>query len=336
MSHLKCYFYWTRVRPTNDELALHFEKLYTCNDPEESQKIDVLEIDLYNPLLDDPITSIEIKDAMKEMKKGGYDYSLDSLKIFVLLMSPLLLMFFNLMFYVSYPASLAISMLCALPKKGNLSLPKNYRGIQMLKALSALYDRILATRLRKWSADAISFVQSAFQKGKSTMLPLFTIRLLTEIAKCTGMTLYIGFFDLEKAFDKVSRYLLLKKLISRGIGSCMLEALKRIYSFTSCIIGEASNASEEFRTYSGIRQGAPSSVLLFIFFMDELVSHLQNHCVEEPLLNLLHCLLHADDTAILSTDRKLFIKKCNVMLKYFNDHSLRLNFPKSSYLRKLF
>ena len=112
----------------------------------------------------------------------------------------------------------------------------------------------------------------------------------------------------------------------------MLQALKRIYSFTSCIIGEASNASEEFQTFSGIRQGAPSSVLLFIFFMDELVSHLQYHCVEEPLLKLLHCLLHADDTAILSTDRELFIKKCNAMLKYFNDHSLGLNFPKSSYL----
>ena len=66
--------------------------------------------------------------------------------------------------------------------------------------------------------------------------------------------------------------------------------------------------------------------------MDELVSHLQRHCVEEPLLNILHCLLHADDTAILSTDRTLFKKKCNAMLKYFNDHSLGLNFPKSSYL----
>ena len=79
----------------------------------------------------------------------------------------------------------------------------------MLKALSALYDRIMTIRLRKWSG--VSYVQSAFQKLKSTIHPLFTIRLLIEIAKATGVTLYIGFFDLEKAFDKVSRYLLLKK-----------------------------------------------------------------------------------------------------------------------------
>ena len=141
-------------------------------------------------------------------------------------MAPMLILFFNIMFYIAYPVSLARSLLSALPKKGNLSLPVNYRGIQMLPALSTLYDRILTIRLRGWCL--INYSESAFQKGKSTILPLFTIRLLTAIAKCTGVTLYIGFFDLEKAFDKVSRHLLLKKLIDRGIGNCMLHALKRI------------------------------------------------------------------------------------------------------------
>ena len=226
--------------------------------------------------------------AIKEMKKGGYDYSLKILNILVQFMSPILLLLFNIMFFVSYPVTLATSLLCALPKKGNLALPANYRGIQMLPALSALYDRIITLRLQVWSL--VSYVQSAFQKGKSTILPLFTIRLLTAIAKCTGTTLYIGFFDLEKAFDKVSRYLLLKKLIDRGIGNCMLQALKRIYCSTYCIVGSAADASEAFRTYSGIRQGAPSSVLLFIYFMDELVSYLQLHCIEEPLIGIIHCL----------------------------------------------
>ena len=52
----------------------------------------------------------------------------------------------------------------------------------------------------------------------------------------------------------------------------------------------------------------------------------------EPLLNEIHCLLLADDTVIVSTDRELFIKKCNMMLKYFKDNSMSLNFPKSSYM----
>ena len=46
----------------------------------------------------------------------------------------------------------------------------------------------------------------------------------------------------------------------------------------------------------------------------------------------MHCLLHADDTAVISTNRELFIKKCNAMVDYFNANSLSLNLPKSSYL----
>ena len=124
-------------------------------------------------------------------------------------MSPLLLLLFNIMFYVAYPVSLARSLLCALPKKGNLALPNNYRGIQMLTALSALYDRIISIRLRDWCV--INHVQTAFQKGKSTIHQFFTIRLLIELAKRTNTTLYIGFFDLAKAFNKVSRLLRLEK-----------------------------------------------------------------------------------------------------------------------------
>ena len=322
------------VRPTDDELALHFEKLYSTDDPEESSKIEELTTDTYIPALDDPISMEEVDTAAKEMKKGGYDYNLDILKVLVQVMSPLLLLFFNVMFYVAYPVSLARSLLSALPKKGNLSLPANFRGIQMLTALSALYDRIIAIRLRKWSGlnSVVNFLQSAFQKGKSTIHQIFTLRIIIELAKQTNTTIYIGFFDLAKAFDKVSRVLLLRNLIEQGIGNCMLQALKRIYLHTSCIIGNASQASDEFRTTSGIRQGAASSVLLFIFFMDGLISFLQVNCIQEPILNIIHCLLHADDTIVISTDRETFVRKCNLMLQYFDENRLSLNFSKSKYM----
>ena len=52
----------------------------------------------------------------------------------------------------------------------------------------------------------------------------------------------------------------------------------------------------------------------------------------ESFLGSLHCLLHADDTAILSTSRDLFVKKCNHMLVYFQENSLSLNLSKSGYL----
>ena len=121
----------------------------------------------------------------------------------------------------------------------------------MLPSLGVLYDRILAARLSKWLN--VYDEQSGFQKGKSTLYQIFTIRLLIMLAKAENVTLYIGCFDIEKAFDKVSRLLMLQKLIKYGIGYCMLNALKLIYSFTSCVLNLQGKLSSEFETRCGIR-----------------------------------------------------------------------------------
>ena len=50
------------------------------------------------------------------------------------------------------------------------------------------------------------------------------------------------------------------------------------------------------------------------------------------MLGNLHCLLHADDTILVSTSRDLFVKKCNHMLDFFDENKLSLNIKKSGYL----
>ena len=59
------------VQPTDDELALHFEKLYSSDDPNETSKIEELSTDNYVRALDDPLTMEELDAAAKEMKKVG-------------------------------------------------------------------------------------------------------------------------------------------------------------------------------------------------------------------------------------------------------------------------
>ena len=125
------------IKPGTEDLVLHFEELYSSGEQDEVSKMNDLVSDIYIPILDDPITQIDVDNVIREMKKDGYDYNLNILKILVHMMSPLLLLFFNIMFYITYPISLAKSLLKAIPKKGNLMLSKNYRGIQMLTALGA-------------------------------------------------------------------------------------------------------------------------------------------------------------------------------------------------------
>ena len=149
------------------------------------------------------------------MKKGGFHYNLPIIAILIGCFSNILLIMLNFIIFVRYPVQLALSLLSVIPKKGNKQFAKNYRGIQMLRAVSSLYDRLIANRLCKWMN--IESEQLAFQKGKSAIIQVFIIRLLIEMAKKMKLILYIAFVDLEKSFDKVSRFHLLSKLIAKGI-----------------------------------------------------------------------------------------------------------------------
>ena len=134
---------------------------------------------------------------MKEMKKGGYDYSIACL---ILLMSNVGGVVLNLMNVIlssgSFPSELCLSLLSAIPKAGNLRLSDNFRGIQMLPLLANVYDRIVCNRLIRWAK--ISFEQTAFQPGKGAMDQIFLLRTIISLMKGLGKTLYVGFFDLLK------------------------------------------------------------------------------------------------------------------------------------------
>ena len=200
----------------------------------------------------------------------------------------------------------------------------------MMKTLACLYDRIITNRLKPWLKFHID--QTAFQRGKSTLIHIFTLRILIDVARKLNVTLYIGSVDIEKAFDHVPRSLLLKKLVKLGVGKVMLFALKQMYLYSVCVIKFQGELSDSFRMYRGVRQGAASSVLFFIAFMDDLFEHLEEKCSIEVFLHDIHVLVHADDTIILSTSRERFIQKCNEAVNFFSKNKLNLNIDKSCFL----
>ena len=175
--------------PSLQEFEVFFEHLYKCDNQYELRDIMSLESNVNIPVLDDPIHENEVHNAVKSMKKSGFDYNLPILTILITSFMSLMLNILNMMFYVTYPIALACSLLSIIPKKGNLLLLKNYRGVQMMKAIACLYDRIIANRLKLWLPFHVD--QTAFQKGKSTLLHIFTIRIIIEIAKKKNLTIYI-------------------------------------------------------------------------------------------------------------------------------------------------
>ena len=313
--------------PPIEELSEHFSNLY---EPiADDGDIQSLTCDTYNPETDDPIDETELKEACNQMKKGGYDFSINCLLLLLSTIGGVLLLLMNKILFGSFPLRLCTSILTAIPKLGNLRLSDNYRGIQMLPLLANIHDRILCNRLIRWVK--INLEQTAFQKGKCTIDQIFILRVIISLIKASGKVLYVGFFDLSKAFDRVSRYLLLKQLLKLGVGSVMFYSLKSVYSATRCVLKGFGKLSQVFETYTGIKQGASSSVILFIIFMDDIIDILKEKCLIEPILRDLHCLLHADDTIVLSTNRELFIHKCNMLIDTITEKKMSLNYKKSGY-----
>ena len=106
---------------------------------------------------------------------------------------------------------MAPSLLFTIPKKGNLTLPQNWRGIQICEYFNSWYDRILSNRIRRWMS--VDEFQTAYQKRKSCNTQIFTLRIITELAKKNKIPIFIAFVDLEKAFDRVRRVTMLNTLM---------------------------------------------------------------------------------------------------------------------------
>ena len=122
--------------PTMEQFEVFFEDLYKCSNQRELYDIMEINTDTEVPGLDQPINEDEIKTALKDMKKPGFDYDLSILSILMTYFSVLLVNIMNAVFLVKYPMTLAYSLLSLIPKKGKvLSIFNTLTPLVFIKSL---------------------------------------------------------------------------------------------------------------------------------------------------------------------------------------------------------
>ena len=155
--------------------------------------------------------------------------------------------------------------------------------------------------------------QAGAQKKRSCLEHIVTLRLLTDTARRRKHTLFVTFVDFSKAYDLVSRQKLFQVLKRMGCGLVMLGALMSMYQVTESIIGSAVVVAT-----LGLRQGSPTSCLLFIIYINDLIRSLKENCPNDGFLEWLHCLVLMDDTVLLATTRDSMLKKVKLLQDYCN------------------
>ena len=315
--------------PTDDEFKeLYENQINQYLNPNETYNSDdnyVTNI----PVLDNNVVPLEVTDhitKLKADKTSGPDgippgvYKLLNYEWILLLTSLFNLIFSNAV----YPVQWSYAKLFMIFKRGNRNDPNNYRGISVISSIAKIFDMILCSRLEQWFKPYRE--QAGAQKGRGCIEQIVTLRILCDYAKKKKSKLFITFVDFSKAYDVVPRHMMFELLRKLGCGAAMLAMIVAMYSVTKNILGTAI-----VTTLIGVRQGSPTSCLLFIIYVNELIKLIKETCQPEGFLSWLHLLMLMDDTVLLATNRENMIKKVQLLnqfcIKYgmiINEHKTKL------------
>ena len=192
-----------------------------------------------------------------------------------------------------------------------------------MDTMAKLYDTMIMNRILLWCN--IDKCQAGAQKGRSCVEQIFTLRMLCHYAINKKVKLYVLFIDFSKAYDRFSRRKLIEVLRSRGCGNVMLKAIQAMYKCTKNILKSAIISAN-----IGVRQGSPSSCLLFVIYIDEMVRMIKNTVSEDGFLGGLHALLLMDDTVIVATSRVNCEAKLKASIDYCNEYGMGINVKKTN------
>ena len=97
----------------------------------------------------------------------------------------------------------------------------------------------------------------------------------------------------------------------------MLYAIASMYGITKSVLGIALVTA-----FVGVRQGSPTSCLLFNVFMNDLITMIKTRSPNDGFLKWLHLLMLMDDTVIIATSRTRFIDKMSLVFEFCDENDI--------------
>ncbi len=106
----------------------------------------------------------------------------------------------------------------------------------------------------------------------------------------------------------------------------MFAVLVSMYSVTQSVLGTAVVAAT-----IGVRQGSPTSCVLFIIYVNEFIALIKNNCGMDGFLTWLHILTLMDDTVLFSTTWHGMEYKLRLLNEYCLDYGILVNNKKTKF-----
>ena len=166
----------------------------------------------------------------------------------------------------SLPDSWRQASVVLLFKKGDTSLPANYRPIALLPVGYKVLASILHSRLLEGGAEErMHATQYGFRPKRGTSDALMVVRRMIDAAhQSRNGSLHLLMLDWAKAFDRVKPASMSSALSRFGLPEDMCEMISSIYSTRFFKVKDHTGESSTRRQMTGIAQGCPLSPYLFI------------------------------------------------------------------------
>ena len=203
--------------------------------------------------------------------------------------------------------------------KGDALERGNYRSLKLTDQVMKLLERVLDSFIREM-VD-IDTMQFGFVPGRGTTDAIFIIRQLQEKYIAANKPLYFAFVDLEKAFDRVPRKVLLWALRSLGVEEWAVPVIKGMYTDVKSRVRVNGQYSKELGVGVGVHQGSVLSPLLFILVLEALSRQFRTGVPWE--------LLYADDLAVMAESLEECIARLKVWKEGMEGKGLRVNMEKT-------
>lgn len=228
--------------------------------------------------------------------------------------------------------------LVTVPKKGDLSQCRNYRGIMLLPTPSKVLTKILLNRINDKLDSSIRRQQAGFRPNRSCVDHINTLRIILEQSAEFRTALQLVFIDYSTAFDSISRDSIWEALQQRNISPKLIRLIKSQYDGFKCKVLYNGQLSEEFHTVSGVRQGCLLSPMLFLIVLDDVMTKAIENSTRgivwnPPFNGQLEDLAYADDICLISTKHCDMQSKIDDLVSESNKVGLKVNASKTKALK---
>ncbi|KAG1452232.1 hypothetical protein G6F56_007873 [Rhizopus delemar] len=248
-------------------------------------------------------------------------------------LSHLLSWFFSLCCQWSYVPSLwRHAQVFPIFKKGDSSLPSNYRPI----SLTSVFRKLLEFSLAPWLTSVsprLDLAQGGFRPRRSALDQALCLHeLMQSYYRRSHRFPAVAFLDIKSAYDTVDRRVIWDALFNSGASGPLLPLLVHLFDDVSISVLISNHSSAPFSPVTGVLQGSVLSPHLYSVYINTLPPLFRQ--VAAPATQMVpssgspdagivpvNSLLFADDVAVFGSARSV-----QQMLRLAEQHSFSLGY----------